>query len=88
MGRFRDGESGMMEIEVLGTGCQKCRQMLANVERAVREVGLKAEVRKIEDIGAIVDRGIMLTPALVIDGEVVVSGKVPTVDDVKALLSR
>lgn len=78
----------MKRIEVLGTGCPKCRQTLANVEQAIADLEIQAEVEKVEDIAAIAARGVMLTPALAIDGEIKVVGKVPTVDDIKAWLAR
>jgi len=78
----------MKRIEVLGTGCPKCRQTLANVRQAIADLGIQAEVEKVEDIAAIAARGVMLTPALAIDGEMKVVGKVPTVDDIRAWLAR
>ncbi|WP_298668158.1 thioredoxin family protein, partial [uncultured Methanofollis sp.] len=59
-----------------------------NVETAVKELGIAAEVVKVEEIDAITDRGVMLTPALAVDGEVVVEGRVPTVDEVKEILTE
>jgi small redox-active disulfide protein 2 len=75
-----------MRIEVLGTGCPKCKAVLANVQRAVSEAGVQAEIVKVEELMEIASRGVMMTPALVIDGDVKVVGKVPTVDEVKKLL--
>lgn len=75
-----------MKIQVLGTGCPKCKQLLANVEAAVAELGVAAEVEKIEDIKQIMAFGVMATPALVVDGEVKFSGKVASADDIKKLL--
>ncbi len=75
-----------MKIEVLGTGCPKCQAALRNVEQAIADLGLEAEVLKVTDISAIVDRGVMLTPALAVDGEIVAAGKVPTVEELKKLL--
>jgi small redox-active disulfide protein 2 len=77
-----------MKVEILGTGCPKCQAMLRNVERAVGELGLAAEVVKVTDITAIAAAGVMLTPALVVDGEVKVAGKVPTVEEAKRLLKE
>jgi small redox-active disulfide protein 2 len=76
----------MTKIEVLGTGCAKCKRLFANVEQAVRDLGITAEVIKVEDMDAIVDRGIMLTPGLSINGEIVAEGRVPGVDEIKAML--
>ena len=78
----------MTKIEVFGTGCAKCKRTAKNVETAVKELGIAAEVVKVEEIGAITDRGVMLTPALAVDGEVVVEGRVPTVDEVKEILTE
>jgi len=77
----------MKRIEVLGTGCPKCRQVLANAERAIVDLGIQAQVEKVEDIAEIAARGVMLTPALAIDGEVKTVGRVPTVDEIVGYLS-
>ena len=76
----------MTKIEVLGTGCPKCQATMQNVEQAVSEIGVQAEVVKVYDIAEITARGVMITPAVAIDGEVKVVGKVPTVDEIKTLL--
>jgi small redox-active disulfide protein 2 len=73
-------------IEVLGTGCPKCQATMQNVEQAVSELGVQAEVVKVYDIAEITARGVMMTPAVAVDGEVKVVGKVPTVDEIKTLL--
>jgi len=64
-----------MKIEVLGTGCAKCKTLYESVKTAVREKGIEAEVVKVEDMPSIMKYGVMSTPALVIDGKVVFSGK-------------
>jgi small redox-active disulfide protein 2 len=79
---------GAMKIEILGTGCPKCRTLAANVEKAVAELGLTAEVTKVTDISEIVARGVMLTPSLVVNGEVVAVGKVSSAEELKGLLGR
>jgi small redox-active disulfide protein 2 len=76
-----------MRIEVLGTGCPKCAGTEKNVKKALRELNLQAEVVKVTDIGALVEKGVMSTPALVIDGRVVMQGKLPSVEQIKTLLS-
>ncbi len=76
----------MIMIEVLGTGCPKCQATMQNVEQAVSELGVQAEVVKVYDIAEITARGVMMTPAVAVDGEVKVVGKVPTVDEIKTLL--
>ena len=76
-----------MRIEVLGTGCPKCKATVVNAQKAVAELGIQAEVVKVEDLMEIASRGVMMTPALVIDGQVKVVGKVPTADEIKKWLS-
>ena len=75
-----------MKIEVLGTGCAKCRATEKNVRKAVEELGIQADVVKVEDLQDIIDRGVMMTPAVVIDGEVKISGHQPTVEEIKKIL--
>ena len=75
-----------MKIEILGTGCAKCKATEKVVRKAVEELGIQAEVVKIEDLQAIVDRGVMMTPAVVIDGEVKIVGHTPTVDEIKKII--
>ncbi|HNU36362.1 MAG TPA: thioredoxin family protein [Methanomassiliicoccales archaeon] len=74
-----------MKIEVFGTGCVKCKRLEKNVIEALAKAGIQADVVKIEDIDAITDQGIMVTPALAIDGEVKLMGKVPSVDELIAM---
>lgn len=76
-----------MKIEVLGTGCPKCMSMEQNVKKAITELAVKAEVEKVTDIQQIIQRGVLSTPALVIDGKVVLQGKNPTVDQLKQLIT-
>ncbi len=78
----------MTKIEILGTGCAKCNRLFANVEQAVKDMKIAAEVVKVDDLNEIVERGVMLTPALYINGEVVAEGRVPCVDEIKTLLSE
>ncbi len=75
-----------MKIQVLGAGCAKCKQLTANAEKAVSELGIEATVEKVEDLREIVKFGVMTTPALVVDGQVKVAGKVVSPQDVKLLL--
>lgn len=75
-----------MRIQVLGTGCAKCKQLTANTERAIAELGVQATVEKVEDIREIMKFKVMTTPALVVDGHVVSAGTVLTADAVKKLL--
>jgi small redox-active disulfide protein 2 len=76
-----------MKIEILGTGCPKCETLAKNVETAVRELGIEAAVDKVTDIVEIANRGVMLTPALSIDGEIKLVGRAATVEELRALLS-
>lgn len=75
-----------MRIQVLGTGCAKCKQLTANAQQAVEELGLDVRVEKVEDLLEIVKLGVLTTPALVVDGEVKAAGKLLSPQDVKALL--
>jgi len=76
----------MTKIEVVGTGCAKCKRLLANAEQAVRDLKITADVIKIDDIDEIVNRDIMLTPALFINGKVRAEGRVPDVNEIKTML--
>lgn len=76
----------MMKIEILGMGCQKCGNLMDTTKKAVAELNIQAEFVKVEDIKTIMSYGVMATPALVVDGVVKVSGKIPSVEEVKALL--
>lgn len=75
-----------MKIQVLGTGCAKCELLAEQTRKAAAELGLDAEVEKVTDINEILGFGVMMTPALAVDGEVKVVGKVPAVDDLKEML--
>jgi small redox-active disulfide protein 2 len=75
-----------MRIQVLGTGCAKCKQLTANAEKAIAALGLAVRVEKVEDVREIVKFGVMTTPALVVDGKVRAAGKVLTADAVMDLL--
>ena len=71
-----------MKIQILGTGCPKCKMTTANAEKAVKMSGGDAEIVKVEKINDIMGFGVMMTPALAIDGEVKVSGKIPSPDQI------
>jgi len=75
-----------MNISILGTGCPKCKQLEANAKKAVEELKIKANIEKVTDVGEIVDWGVMSTPAIVINGEVKASGRIPTVEEIKKWL--
>ena len=76
----------MKKIEILGTGCAKCKKLFEATQQAVKALGIEAEVVKIEDIQKIMGYGIMMTPGLVVDGEVKSVGKVPSLDELKKLI--
>ena len=76
----------MKLVQVLGPGCPKCAKLKENADRAVQELGAEVTVEKVEDINRITGFGVMMTPALVIDGEVKVTGQVPSVDQIKRYL--
>ena len=77
-----------MKIEVLGAGCAKCKQLTLNVETAVKELGIAAEIVKVTDIEKIVGYGVMATPALVVGGNVVSSGKLLHKDEIQKILTK
>ncbi|MDK2891821.1 thioredoxin family protein [Methanohalophilus sp.] len=77
-----------MKIEILGTGCAKCIKTKEIVEKALKESAVDADVIKVEDIDKILSYGVMITPAVVIDGDVKVAGKVPNIDDVKKWITE
>jgi small redox-active disulfide protein 2 len=71
-----------LKIEILGTGCAKCKQTTKNVQKAVDELGLDILVEKVEDINQILEYGVMMTPGVVINGEVKMAGKIPDVSQI------
>lgn len=77
-----------MEIKILGTGCSKCETLEKATREAVKELGIDANIEKEEDIMKIMEYGVMHTPALVIDGKVVASGRLPNEKDLKSLLTK
>ena len=76
-----------MKIEVLGPGCPKCKTLAATVDGAAKKLGLDYELVKVTEIDKIIDYGVMMTPALVIDGKVVLTGKVPGEAELTSLLT-
>jgi len=78
----------MIKIEVLGTGCAKCKRLFANAGRAVKDLKIMAEIIKVEDLAEIVGRGIMIPPALFIDGELRAEGRIPDVNEIKKMLTE
>jgi len=76
-----------MKIEIYGPGCPKCKRVFQNAEEAVKDLNLDAEIEKVEDIQKIMDAGVMMTPAIVVDSEVKSVGKVLSVDEIKKILA-
>ncbi|MFH1061844.1 MAG: thioredoxin family protein [Candidatus Omnitrophota bacterium] len=71
-----------MKIEILGMGCPKCKKLYENVQEAVKQENIDAEILKVTEINKIMEYGVMITPALVVDGEVKAAGKIPSVDEI------
>ncbi len=76
-----------MKIENLGMGCPKCKKLYENVQAAVKSLGIRAEIVKVEDIAKITEYAVLSTPALVVNGEVKIAGKVPLPDEIKQWIS-
>jgi small redox-active disulfide protein 2 len=77
----------MKTLQILGTGCAKCNQLAAAAKQAADESGIEYQLEKITDFTRFADFGVMFTPALVVDGEVKVAGKVPSIEELKKLIS-
>ena len=75
-----------MKIEILGSGCAKCKKTEKNVRKAVEELGVEADIVKVEDMNEIINRGVIMTPAVFIDGETKIVGHVPNTDEIKKLI--
>jgi len=78
----------MKKIQILGTGCPKCKKLVENAEAAAKALGCEYEIEKVTDINDIMKFGVMLTPALAIDGAVKVVGKVPSPEDLTKILDE
>jgi small redox-active disulfide protein 2 len=76
-----------MLIQILGTGCAKCQKLEENSRQAAIELNLDARIEKVKDLSQIMAFGVMITPALVVDGIVKVAGRVPAVEEIKKMLS-
>jgi small redox-active disulfide protein 2 len=76
----------MLHIKVLGTGCPKCQKLYEETQQAAFELGLQCHIEKVTDMREILGYGVLLTPALVVEGQVLFSGKVPSRDNIKKLL--
>ncbi len=78
----------MKKIQILGTGCPKCKKLVENAEAAAKELGIEFEIEKVTDINEIMKFGVMMTPALVVDGDVKVVGKLPSPDEINRMLAK
>ncbi len=78
----------MRSVQILGPGCPKCKLLAARVEEAATALGLDCEIEKVADIDRIIGYGVIATPALVVDGAVRLTGRVPSLDEAKALLTE
>ena len=76
-----------MNLQIYGSGCAKCQTLATNAEAAARSLGINYELEKVTDMNAIIDAGIMRTPALAVDGKILVEGKVPSTDEIRRLLT-
>ena len=83
---FNRGEK--MKIEILGTGCPKCKEVEKIVKKVVEEMSIKASIEKVEDIEKIIERGVMMTPAIAVDGKIKISGKVPKEEEIIDILKE
>ncbi|MEZ9197474.1 thioredoxin family protein [Shewanella sp. 10N.286.54.B9] len=77
-----------MKIEILGSGCKKCTNLAADVEQIANDMSVNFELEKVTDMDAILDYGVMSTPAIVVDGVVMTAGKVPTKHEIEQLLKQ
>lgn len=77
----------MKKLQVLGSGCPKCSKLAENAETAAKELGVEYELEKVTDVSEIMKMGVAMTPALAVDGEIKVSGRVPEADELKGMLA-
>jgi len=77
----------MKKIQILGTGCPKCKKLFEVTQQVVKEDGIEAEVTKVEDINEILKFNVMMTPALAVDGEVKITGRLPKPEEIRSLIS-
>jgi small redox-active disulfide protein 2 len=78
----------MMKIEVLGPGCPRCANVEENVKKALLELKKEAEIVKITDINTMIEKGVIQTPTLIINGKIIIQGKIPTVEQIKEIIQR
>jgi small redox-active disulfide protein 2 len=75
-----------MKVEIFGTGCPKCKKLFEHAQQAVKSLNIDVEVVEVEDIQKIVEAGVMMTPALAVDGQIKSTGKILSVDEIKKIL--
>ncbi|MFA5014559.1 MAG: thioredoxin family protein [Actinomycetota bacterium] len=75
-----------MKIQILGTGCPRCKQVEANAREAVKNLNIEAVIEKVTDINRIIDFGITATPALAVDGDIKFSGRIPSVEEIERII--
>jgi len=78
----------MMKVQILGTGCPKCKKLAELTDQALKELGLELEIEKVTEVAKIMDFGVMTTPALAIDGKVVMAGHIPAYEKIKEVLAK
>ena len=76
-----------MKIEVVGPGCSRCITTEKNVKEALKQLGIQAEVVKVTNVAEFAPKGIMFTPGVIVDGQVKISGRIPTVEEIKKILT-
>ena len=77
----------MKKLQILGTGCSKCKRLTEQVEQAAKELGIEHQLEKVTDLHEIISFGVMTTPALAVDGQIKVAGNIPSVDELKRLIA-
>ncbi len=77
----------MKKLQILGTGCSKCKRLTEQVEQAANELGIEHQIEKVTDIEQIISFGVMMTPALAVDGQVKVAGNIPSIEELKRLIA-
>ncbi|MHC4148052.1 MAG: thioredoxin family protein [Planctomycetota bacterium] len=77
----------MKKVQILGTGCPKCKKLAENAEIAAKTLGIEYEIEKVTNINEIMTFGVMITPALAVDGQVKIAGKVPSPEDIEKMIS-
>src|SRR6185503_3501072 len=85
--RLGSKEIAMKKLQILGTGCSKCKSLTEQVELAAKELGIEHRIEKVTDLQEIVSFGVMTTPALAVDGQIKVAGNIPSIEELKRLIA-